>query len=83
MLNNANLGDTRLPSAKIQLINVAQSLQVGVMRNYTLENPHCDNLKSIKTSIEECLQIFQTAVNEGDELTLPSARNAAVTSKTL
>ncbi len=51
------------------------------MRNYTLVDKDCDNLKSIKTSIEECLQIFQTGVNEGDELRLPSAKDAVVTSK--
>ncbi len=65
MLNNANLWDTTLSSAKIQLINAAQLRQVGVTRNYTLEVQDCDNLKSIKTSIEECLQIFQVALNEG------------------
>ncbi len=53
------------------------------MRNYTLEDRDCDNFKSIKTSTEECLQIFQTAVNEGDELTLPSARDAVLTSNAL
>ncbi len=46
--DNANLGDTTLSSAKIQLINAAQSRQVGVTRNYTLEDQDCDNLKSIK-----------------------------------
>ncbi len=66
MLNNANVGDTTLSSARIQLINAAQSRQVGVARNYTLEDQDCDILKSIKTSIEECLQIFQIALNEGD-----------------
>ncbi len=35
LLNNANLGDSTLSSAKIQLIKAAQSRQVGVMRNYT------------------------------------------------
>ncbi len=52
MLNSAYLEDT---SPKIQLISVAQSRQVGVMRNYALEDQDCDNLKSIKISIEECL----------------------------
>ncbi len=55
MLKNANLGDTTLSSAKIQLINVAQSCQATVTRNYTLEDQYCDNIKSIRTSIEECL----------------------------
>ncbi len=56
LLNNANVGDTALSSAKIQLINAAQSREVGVIRNYTLEDQDCDNIKSIKISIEECLQ---------------------------
>ncbi len=49
LLNNANLGDTTLSSAKIKLINAAQSRQLGVTRNYTLEDQDCDNLKSIRT----------------------------------
>ncbi len=80
MLNNAKLGDTTLSSAQIQRINAAQSRQVGVTRNYTLEDQDCDNLKSIRTSIEKCLQIFQVALNEGDNLTLLSAKDAVVTS---
>ncbi len=83
MLNNANLGGTTLSSAKIQLNNAAQSRQVVVMGNYALEDQDCDNLKSIKISIDEFLQIFQTAVNEGDKLTLRSARDAVVTAKAL
>ncbi len=50
-------------------------------RTYTLEDPDCDNLKSIRTSIEECIQIFQVALKERDNLTLLSAKDAVVTSK--
>ncbi len=62
------------------MINAAQSRQVGVMRTYILEDQDCDNLKPIKTSIEECLQIVQVALNEGDNLTLLRAKDAVVTS---
>ncbi len=55
-LNNANIVEYMPSSAKIQLINAAQSRQVGVMRKYTMEDKDCDNLKSIKQSIDKCLQ---------------------------
>ncbi len=82
MLNNANLGDTTLSSAKIQLINAAESRQSGITRNYVLDDVDCDNLKSIKESVSQCLQIIDLALNEGDELTLAGAKDGIVTSKT-
>ncbi len=63
MLNNANLGDTTLSSAKIQLINAAQGRDIGVTRKYNLEDQDRDKLKWITTSIEFCLQIFQVPLN--------------------
>ncbi len=78
MLNDANLGNTTLSSAETQLINAAQNRQVGVTSNYTLEDQDCDNIKSIRTSIEECLQIFQVALNKRDNLTLLSAKNTVI-----
>ncbi len=60
MLDNANLFETTLSSAKIQLINAAESRQVGVNRNYSLDDQDCDSLKSIKQSIDECFQIFDS-----------------------
>ncbi len=49
-------------------------------RNYTLKDQDCDNLTSIRTSFEKCLQIVQVALNEGDNLTLLSAMDAVLTS---
>ncbi len=46
-----------------------------------MEDQDWDNRKSIKHSMEEYLQIFQTALNEGDDLTLLSAKDAVATSK--
>ncbi len=81
MLNNANLGETTLSNAKIQLINAAESRQSGITRNCVLDDVDCDNLKSNKESVAQCLQIIDLALNEGNELTLAGAKNGIVISK--
>ncbi len=39
-----------------------------------LDDVDCDNLKSIKGIVSQCLQIIDLALNEGDELTLADAK---------
>ncbi len=51
------------------------------MRNYVLGDVICDNLKYIKDSIAQCLQITDLALVEGDHLTLADAKDGIVTSK--
>ncbi len=51
------------------------------MRNCVLGDVICDNLKSIKDSIAQCLQIIDLALVEGDHLTQAGAKDAIVTSK--
>ncbi len=59
MLNNANLDEATLSIAKIEFINAGESRQDGTTRNYDLDDMGCDNLKSIKDSIAQCLQIIR------------------------
>ncbi len=53
MLNNVNLEETTLSSAKIQLINAAECRQSGITRNYMLDDVDCDKLKYVKESVAQ------------------------------
>ncbi len=82
MLNNANLGETTLCSAKIQLINAAKSREVlSINRNYLLDDKNCDDVKSLKKNLLESLQIFQSAENEGENITSELAMDGIKTAK--
>ncbi len=56
------------------MINAAEIRQSGITRNYVLDGVDCDNLKSVKESVAQCLQLIDLALNEGNELTLAGAK---------
>ncbi len=61
LLNNANLGETTLSSAKIQLINAANFRDSqSANKNCLLEDQDFNDLDYLAENLNQALQVFQS-----------------------